>query len=55
MAASCGNCHALEYLYEHLHTSKNSLQSKDKESGWTPLHRAIYYGHINCAVFLFKV
>lgn len=55
VAASCGNIDALEYLYENSHVSKNILQSKDKESGWTPLHRAIYYGHIECAVFLFKV
>ena len=55
VAASCGNCDVLEYLYEKSNVSKNSLQSKDTESGWTPLHRAVYYGHIECAVFLYKV
>ena len=33
----------------------NVLQTKDKESGWTALHRSVYYGHIDCAVYLFKV
>ena len=55
VAASCGNYDALEYLHEQSHVSKNILQSKDKESGWTPLHRAVYYGQIECAVFLYKV
>ena len=57
MAASCGRCDVIKCLCDEQRSnwSKNILQSKDKESGWTPLHRAIYYGHIDCVVFLYKV
>ncbi|XP_066924199.1 inhibitor of Bruton tyrosine kinase-like [Clytia hemisphaerica] len=55
VATSCGNIDVLEYLIEEQNVSKSNLQSKDKESGWTPLHRALYYGNIHCAVYLHKV
>lgn len=52
MAASCGKKSVLGWLLER----KGSDPSvKDKESGWTALHRSIFYGHIDCAMFLLKV
>ncbi|XP_067882780.1 inhibitor of Bruton tyrosine kinase [Heterodontus francisci] len=51
MAASCGKKSVLNWLLE----KKGADPSvKDKESGWTPLHRSIFYGHIDCAMFLLK-
>lgn len=51
MAASCGKKSVLGWLLER----KGSDPSvKDKESGWTALHRSIFYGHIDCAMFLLK-
>ncbi|XP_020383794.2 inhibitor of Bruton tyrosine kinase isoform X3 [Rhincodon typus] len=51
MAASCGKTSVLDWLLE----KKGADPSvKDKESGWTALHRSIFYGHIDCAMFLLK-
>lgn len=51
IAASCGKKEALDWL-----VSKGvDLSVKDKESGWTALHRSIFYGHIDCALSLLKV
>ncbi|KAM9317281.1 inhibitor of Bruton tyrosine kinase [Gastrophryne carolinensis] len=48
VAASCGKKGVLEWL-----ASKGiDLSVKDKESGWTALHRSIFYGHIDCALSL---
>ncbi|XP_073482960.1 inhibitor of Bruton tyrosine kinase [Aquarana catesbeiana] len=50
IAASCGKKEALDWL-----VSKGvDLSVKDKESGWTALHRSIFYGHIDCALSLLK-
>ncbi|XP_069743488.1 inhibitor of Bruton tyrosine kinase isoform X2 [Narcine bancroftii] len=51
MAASCGKKSVLEWLLERKGADPSV---KDKESGWTALHRSIFYGHIDCAVFLLK-
>lgn len=52
MAASMGKKALLEWLLER----KNSdLTVKDKESGWTALHRSAFYGQIHCLVSLVKV
>lgn len=50
IAASCGKKEVLDWL-----ASKGvDLLVKDKESGWTALHRSIFYGHIHCAFSLLK-
>lgn len=52
MAASMGKKTLLEWLLE----MKNSdLTAKDKESGWTALHRSAFYGQIHCLIPLVKV
>ncbi|KAM6995634.1 inhibitor of Bruton tyrosine kinase [Tautogolabrus adspersus] len=51
MAASLGKKSLLEWLLE----SKNAdLMVKDKESGWTALHRSAFYGQIHCLISLVK-
>ncbi|XP_074539760.1 inhibitor of Bruton tyrosine kinase isoform X2 [Halichoeres trimaculatus] len=51
LAASLGKKALLEWLLE----SKNAdLTLKDKESGWTALHRSAFYGHIHCLISLVK-
>jgi len=52
LAASTGKRALLEWLVE----SKNAdVAAKDKESGWTPLHRSVFYGQIHCLMALVKV
>ena len=52
LAASCGKVDLLEWLVkEH----SVDLEWKDEESGWTSLHRSLFYGHLNCAVKLLQV
>ncbi|XP_054831335.1 inhibitor of Bruton tyrosine kinase isoform X2 [Eublepharis macularius] len=51
LASSCGKKGVLEWLAE---TNGVDLLAKDKESGWTALHRGIFYGHIDCAWSLMK-
>ncbi|NXC38850.1 IBTK kinase, partial [Penelope pileata] len=51
LASSCGKKGVLEWLAE----SKGvDLLAKDKESGWTALHRSIFYGYIDCVLSLLK-
>ncbi|XP_054637532.1 inhibitor of Bruton tyrosine kinase isoform X1 [Dunckerocampus dactyliophorus] len=51
LAASLGKKALLEWLLE----SKNAdLTVKDKESGWTALHRSVFYGQIHCLLSLVK-
>jgi len=52
MAATCGKVDVVEWLLEEL---RADLTQKDKESGWTALHRAIFYGQIACARLLIQV
>uniref|UniRef100_A0A6J0TZD0 Inhibitor of Bruton tyrosine kinase isoform X1 n=1 Tax=Pogona vitticeps TaxID=103695 RepID=A0A6J0TZD0_9SAUR len=51
LASSCGKKGVLEWLAE---TNGVDLMAKDKESGWTALHRGIFYGHIDCSWALLK-
>uniref|UniRef100_A0A4W3IF26 Inhibitor of Bruton tyrosine kinase n=1 Tax=Callorhinchus milii TaxID=7868 RepID=A0A4W3IF26_CALMI len=51
MAASCGKKAVVDWLLEKRGADPSV---KDKESGWTALHRSIFYGHIDCAVSLLK-
>lgn len=51
LAASLGKRDLLEWLLD----SKNAdLLVKDKESGWTALHRSAFYGQIHCLMALVK-
>ncbi|XP_068425701.1 inhibitor of Bruton tyrosine kinase [Clinocottus analis] len=51
LASSLGKKSLLEWLLE----SKNAdLMGKDKESGWTAVHRSAFYGHIHCLISLVK-
>ncbi|XP_015425777.1 PREDICTED: inhibitor of Bruton tyrosine kinase isoform X4 [Myotis davidii] len=50
LVSSCGKKGVLEWLIE----KGVDLLVKDKESGWTALHRSIFYGHIDCVWSLLK-
>lgn len=50
-AASCGKTEIIKWLCEHKHPNINA---KDAESGYTALHRSIFYGKIDSAVCLIK-
>lgn len=52
MAASLGKKTILEWLLE---SKSADLMVKDKESGWTALHRSAFYGQIHCLISLVKV
>ncbi|PIK34253.1 putative inhibitor of Bruton tyrosine kinase-like [Apostichopus japonicus] len=52
VAASCGRAGLLEWLVKE---EKADLQSKDQESGWTSLHRSIFYGQLVSAVKLIQL
>lgn len=54
IAASCGRVDILQCLFDK-HKLGNILPKKDRESGWTALHRAVFYGHIECAIFIYKI
>ncbi|XP_005101796.1 inhibitor of Bruton tyrosine kinase [Aplysia californica] len=49
MAASCGKVDILEWLLEE---KKGDLSTKDFESGYTAVHRALFYGQLACARLL---
>ncbi|XP_051853281.1 inhibitor of Bruton tyrosine kinase isoform X2 [Antechinus flavipes] len=51
LVSSCGKKGVLDWLAE---TKGVDLLVKDKESGWTALHRSIFYGHIDCVWSLLK-
>lgn len=51
LVSSCGKKGVLDWLIER----GVDLLVKDKESGWTALHRSIFYGHIDCVWSLLKV
>ncbi|CAG9133929.1 unnamed protein product [Plutella xylostella] len=53
MAASRGRCKLMEWLARH--SSEAFINARDRESGYTPLHRSIFYGQIHSAVALMKI
>ena len=53
-AASDGLSHILQEL-SSLDPPENWLDIQERESGSTPLHKALYYGNINCAVKLLQL
>lgn len=52
LAASLGKHDLLQWLLDSKHAD---LLVKDKESGWTALHRSAFYGQIHCLMTLIKV
>lgn len=52
VAASCGKTDILEWLIKEC---KVDIGLRDLESGWTPLHRSLFYGKLSCAVKLLQV
>ena len=54
IAASCGKLELLEWILTDNKNIESSINCQDLESGWTPLHRAFYYGQIHIARSLIK-
>ena len=52
VAASCNKPDVLEWLIRECGVD---VDSRDGESGWSALHRSVFYGHVACAVKLLKV
>ena len=52
VAASCGKTDVVEWLLEEKHAD---VTQKDGESGWTALHRAVFYGQLATATVLIQV
>ncbi len=52
LAASVGKRDLLQWLLDSKHAD---MLAKDKESGWTALHRSAFYGQIHCLMGLIKV
>lgn len=53
MTASRGRNGLMEWLVHH--SSDAFINARDRESGYTPLHRSIFYGQIHSAVALMKL
>ncbi|XP_068620269.1 inhibitor of Bruton tyrosine kinase [Battus philenor] len=53
MTASRGRSKLMEWLVNH--SMEAFVNAKDRESGYTPLHRCIFYGQIHSAVLLMKL
>jgi len=51
VAASCGSSPAVMKML----TRYSNLLAQDSESGWTALHRALFYGQLSAAKFLTAV
>lgn len=51
-AASCGRKKLLQWLVRN---KKAQINLKDQESGYTPLHRSVFYGKINAAIALIQL
>lgn len=50
-AASVGKAELVQWLLEQCHAD---IDVRDQESGWTSLHRALFYGQLHCARILLK-
>ncbi|XP_071454311.1 inhibitor of Bruton tyrosine kinase [Hetaerina americana] len=48
IAASCGKTKVLEWLLKNL-DNESCINAKDYESGYTPLHRSLFHGHLSAA------
>ncbi|XP_013137356.1 PREDICTED: inhibitor of Bruton tyrosine kinase [Papilio polytes] len=53
MTASRGRNQLMEWLLRH--SMEAFVNARDRESGYTPLHRSIFYGQIHSAVALIKL
>lgn len=53
MSASRGRTRLMEWIVRH--SSEAFINARDRESGYTPLHRSIFYGQIHAAVALLKI
>ncbi|WAR08874.1 IBTK-like protein [Mya arenaria] len=51
MAAACGKVDVVEWLVEEM---RGDITQKDAESGWTALHRAVFYGQLSAARLLIQ-
>lgn len=52
MAASCGRNDLVHWLIQ---CRGAEINTKDKESGYTALHRSIFYGKVHTTVELLKL
>lgn len=52
-AASRGRIALMDWLIRH--SSEAFINARDRESGYTPLHRSVFYGQIHAAVALMKI
>ncbi|XP_060805513.1 inhibitor of Bruton tyrosine kinase [Amyelois transitella] len=52
MSSSRGRVRLMDWLVRH--SSVAFVNARDRESGYTPLHRSIFYGQIHAAVLLMK-
>ena len=52
VAASRGHTHIVEWLVSR---KKVAMDTGDRESGWSALHRSVYFGELGTAVALVKV
>ncbi|KAF9424946.1 hypothetical protein HW555_000247 [Spodoptera exigua] len=52
-AASRGRIALMDWLIRH--SSIAFINARDRESGYTPLHRSVFYGQIHAAVALMKI
>lgn len=52
MAASCGRSELCQWL---ISVAGANINARDLESGYTPLHRAVFYGHVRSSVRLMQV
>lgn len=51
VAASVGKAELVQWLLDQCHAE---VDVRDHESGWTPLHRAVFYGQLHCARLLLQ-
>ncbi|CAH0590134.1 unnamed protein product [Chrysodeixis includens] len=53
MAASRGRINLMDWLTRH--STEAFINARDRESGYTPLHRSVFYGQIHAAVGLMRI